>query len=369
MSSAIASILAAIIAFLNGIFPFLELDIAKERKELMNGEITIVCPSFDGEKQHKSATIVLKDGVIANDVVFSDEETDSEYFLIPGLIDAHTHISKEKEIEKMIEKGVLTTCDAAAGQDLASYSEIMNIHTSLTTVMPDLTNGRDRVESLISEGADYIKVMIDAPEMMGGGLIDSTVLKDMVDCAHENGLKVAAHTTTIAAVQLAVDTGVDILIHVPIGEEFPESLARQIVDKNIAVVPTLVMMEAFAKSPLYGFKKSDYDDAKNAVHLLYSLDATILAGTDSNSTIYVPKINHGTSLHDEMALLVEAGMEPSDVLKSATSEVANVFGLENAGTIAGIENSVMVLVKGNPTENITDTSKIMQIWVDDQPVL
>lgn len=368
MASVFESITAAILALIMAVFPFLNLEIKKEREELMDGNVTIKCAAFDGNDFHKSATLVLENGIIKDNVVFSSEEADSEYFLMPAFIDAHTHISKESQIDKMIKNGVLTTCDAAAGKDLVSYSDAMNIHTSLTTVMPDLTDGRGRVESLISEGADYIKVMVDMPAIMGGGLIDSVVFKDMVDCAHENGLKVAAHVTTIDAVKLAVDTGADILIHIPIGEEFPESLAKQIADKNIAVVPTLVMMEAFAKSPFYGFKRSDYKDAENAVHLLDSLGVTILAGTDSNLSFYVPMIKHGTSLHDEMELLVKAGMSPEDVLKSATSDVAEVFGLD-AGTIEEDKKSVMILVKGNPCEEITDSTKIVQIWVDGQPVL
>ncbi|MBQ7962899.1 MAG: amidohydrolase family protein [Clostridia bacterium] len=369
MASVFQSIIAAITAFIIGIFPFLDFEIKNEREKLMDGNVTIKCAAFDGNEFHNSATLVLDNGVIVNDVVFGNEETDSEYYLLPALIDAHTHISSEKEIKNMIKNGVLTTCDAAAGTDLVSASETLDIHTSLTTVMPGLSDGRARVEELISQGADYIKVMVDMPAIMGGGLIDSAVLKDMVDCAHENGLKVAAHVTTVAAVQLAVDTGADILIHVPIGEEFPETLAQQIAEKDIAVVPTLVMMQAFAKSPFYGYKRSDYKDAENAVRLLDSYGVTILAGTDSNSTFYVPKIKHGTSLHDEMELLVKAGMKPADVMKAATSDVAKVFGLENAGTIEEGKKSVMILVKGNPCEEITDSTKIVQIWVDGQPVL
>ena len=368
MASVFQSIIAALTAFIIGIFPFLDFEIKNEREKLMNGNVTIKCAAFDGNEFNKSATFVLENGVITNDVVFGNEETDSEYFLMPGLIDAHTHISSEKEIKKMIKNGVLTTCDAAAGKELVSASGVLNIHTSLTTVMPGLTDGRARVEELIAQGADYIKVMVDMPAIMGGGLIDSAVLKDMVDCAHENGLKVAAHTTTVAAVELAVDTGVDILIHVPIGEEFPRELAQKIADKDIAVVPTLVMMEAFAKSPFYGYKTSDYEDAENAVRLMHSLGVTILAGTDSNATVYVPAINHGTSLHDEMELLVKAGMTPEEVLRSATSDVAEVFGLDT-GTIEEGKKSVMMLVKGNPAENITDSTEIVQIWVDGQPVL
>lgn len=369
MSSALKSIIAAIMAVIAGIFPFLNFEINNEREKIMNGTTTIKCAAFDGNNLHKSATLVLENGVIVNNVVFGNEETDSEYFLMPGLIDAHTHISSEKEIKKMIKNGVLTTCDAAASKELVSSAGMLNIHTSLTTVMPGLADGRARVEELISQGADYIKVMIDMPAIMGGGLIDYVVLQDMVECAHENGLKVAAHVTTVAAVQLAVDTAVDILIHVPIGEEFPESLAQQIADKDIAVVPTLVMMEAFAKSPFYGFKRSDYKDAENAVRLLDSLRVTILAGTDSNSSFYVPKIKHGTSLHDEMELLVKAGMSPEAVLKAATSDVAKVFGLQTSGMIEEGKKSVMILVKGNPCEEITDSTKIIQIWVDGQPVL
>ena len=112
---------------------------------------------------------------------------------------------------------------------------------------------------------------------------EKNVLQDMVNCAHKNNLKIAAHVTTVDAVELAVETGVDILIHVPIGEKFPEELAKNIADKNIAVIPTLVMMEAFANSAIYGFKESDYQDAKNAVRLLNSHGVPILVGTDAKS--------------------------------------------------------------------------------------
>lgn len=365
---AIAVILIVIILVIVNLFPFSEIVLSKQRGEIMNGEVTIKCPAFDGNGIKECATLVLENGVIKEDIVFSDEKVESEYFLMPGLIDAHTHISKESHIKNMIKNGVITTCDAAAGKDMVEISSYLDIHTSLTTVMPGLTDGKARVEELLSQGADYIKIMVDMPAIMGGGLIDSTVLKDMIDCAHENNVKVATHVTTVTAAQLAVDSGADILIHIPIGEEFPKSLAQQIVDKNVAVVPTLVMMEAFAKSPFYGFKRNDYKDAEEAVRLLDSLGATILVGTDSNASVFVPKIKHGTSLHDEMELLVKAGMTPEKVIKNATSNVSQVFGLENSGTIEN-KDFVIMLVKGRPDKIITDSTKIIQIWVNGEPIL
>lgn len=366
--TAIKGFFAAILAVIVGIFPFLKSDIVKEREELMNGTQTIRCAAFDGNEVHGSATLVLENGVISKDIVFGQGETDSEYFLMPGLIDAHTHISSESHIEDMIENGVITTCDAAAGDEMLAASGVLNIHTSLTTVMPGLTDGRARAEELIAQGADYIKVMVDMPAIMGGELIDSVVLKDMIDCAHENGVKVAAHVTTVAAAQLAVDSGADILIHIPIGEEFPVSLAQQIVDKNVAVVPTLVMMKAFSQALIYGYTRSDYKDAEEAVRLLDSLGATILVGTDANASFFVPKIDHGTAMHDEMKLLVKAGMSPLKVLQGATSKVSQVFGLENSGTIED-KKSIMILVKGRPDKTITDSTEIIQIWVDGEPIL
>lgn len=365
--NAVKEFFASLLAVIMGLFPWLNSDLTETRNDLMDGTQTIQCVAFDGNEKYGSATLVLENGFIMQDIVFSQTEADCEYFLMPALIDAHTHVNSEKQIDRMINNGVMTTCDAAAGTEMIESAGYLDIHTSLTTVMPGLADGRTRVEELIAQGADYIKVMVDMPKIMGGELIDSAVLKDMVDCAHENAVKVAAHVTTVEAAQLAVDTGVDILIHIPIGEEFPVSLAQQIVNQNVAVVPTLVMMKAFSESLIYGYTRSDYNDAVEAVRLLDSLGATILVGTDSNASFYVPKINHGSSLHDEMQLLVDAGMNPVDVLQGATSKVSQVFGLENSGTIEN-KSSVMMLVKGRPDKTISDSTEIVQIWVDGEPV-
>lgn len=72
---------------------------------------------------------------------------------------------------------------------------------------------------MIGQGAQYIKVVVDLPQIMGGGLMEPSVLQDIVDTAHENGLKVAVHAISIAGVQTAVEAGTDMLIHVPISIE------------------------------------------------------------------------------------------------------------------------------------------------------
>lgn len=184
-----------------------------------------------------------------------------------------------------------------------------------------------------------------------------------------NDLKVAVHAISIAGVQQTVDCSADMLIHIPIGEELPRELAEQIAVQGMAVMPTLVMMKAFADSPLYGFEKDDYQDAVNAIQLLHSLGVPILVATDANPGGFVPAIIHGTDLHREMQLLVEAGLSPLTVLQGATSLPAEAFGLEGVGSIATGEPATMVLVEGRPDQQITDSTKIVQIWVNGKPIL
>lgn len=340
-----------------------------EQDKIISGNNTFECTVFDGTEIKGTATVSIKDGKLSDEIVVNQVESDSsKFFLMPGLIDAHTHITNENQIEQMIKNGVTTAYDAAASKEVANSSEKFNMWVATTTVMPGISDGRATVNELISQGVDYIKVMVDMPAIMGGGLIEEDVLQDMVNCTHENNLKIVAHVTTVAAVKQAVKTGVDILIHVPIGEEFPEELAKEIADKNIAVVPTLVMMEAFANSKIYGFEKNDYQDAENAVKLLNSYGVPILVGTDANSSLFVPDIKHGSSLHKEMELLVKAGLTPIEVLQGATIKTVEAFGLEE-NSKEQADKLIMVLVEGRPDKNITDTTKIRQIWIDGDPVL
>lgn len=225
------------------------------------------------------------------------------------------------------------------------------------------------MENTIAQGGKYIKVVADLPEIMGGGIMEQSVLEEIVRCSHEKDLKVAVHAISIEGVQMAVDAGVDMLIHIPIGETFTQDLAEQIAEKEMVVMPTLAMMKAFADSPLYGYEKSDYEDAKEAVALLHSLDVPILVATDSSDSFFVPQLKHGETLHKEMELLAEAGLTPQEVMQGATAKATKAFGISEAGTIAPGMKATMVLVKGRPDKDITDSTKIVQIWVDGKPIL
>lgn len=258
----------------------------------------------------------------------------------------------------MLKNGVIGTCDVAATKSLVKNAKPFTIVSSFGMTM-GTSDGKSYVKKAIDAGAEYIKVLLMEPNLM-----KRSVLEDICSTAHDNGIKVAVHAVSIKAVQMSVDCGADILIHVPMKEKFSEELAKTIAIKGIAVAPTLVMMEAFANSGWNGYKPEHYQNAQNAVKLLYENGVTILAATDANTGSYAPAVAYGTSIHREMELLVQAGMTPTEVLASATRKVAEVFSIDNIGTVEEGRKAMLILVEGRPDKNITDTTRIKQIWID-----
>lgn len=337
--------------------------------KLSTDTATFSCTVFDGKEVWGDSKVVIKDGRINEETSLKKGNNDSNLFLMPGLIDAHAHLTKPCQMESMVTNGVTTVCDVSASKELQSSYTALNVWSSRESVWLDVEDVEKFVENTVSQGGKYIKVVADLPQIMGGDIIKKSVLEEIVRCSHENNLKVAVHAISVAGVQLAVDSGIDLLIHIPIGEEFPKSLAEQIAENGIAVMPTLAMMQAFSESSLYGYEESDYDYAKEAVNLLHSLNVPILVATDSSDSFFVPQLEHGTTVHKEMKLLVEAGLTPTEVLQGATTKTAEAFGIDGVGKIVPGMKATMVLVKGRPDSNITDTSKILQIWVDGKPIL
>lgn len=86
----------------------------------------------------------------------------------------------------------------------------------------------------------------------------------------------------------------------------------------------------------------------------------ILAGTDSPAPYVFP----GSGLHDELALLVRAGLTPMEALQAATRNPAEFLGTsKDSGTIAAGKYADLVLLDANPLEDIRNTQKIRAVFV------
>lgn len=85
---------------------------------------------------------------------------------------------------------------------------------------------------------------------------------------------------------------------------------------------------------------------------------TLVAGTDL-SYLHPP----GFSLHDELVLLVEAGLTPAEALRAATVNPARLFRSSESGVVAPGRRADLVLLEANPLENIRNTQRICAVIV------
>lgn len=110
------------------------------------------------------------------------------------------------------------------------------------------------------------------------------------------------------------------------------------------------------RTPAYRkFRKREF--AKMLEHVAAARRAGVrfLAGTDTS----IPYIYPGFSLHDELALLVQAGFTPLQALQTATSNPSRYFGMEkSAGGIRPGMTADLVLLGADPLEDIAHTKRI-----------
>jgi imidazolonepropionase-like amidohydrolase len=100
-----------------------------------------------------------------------------------------------------------------------------------------------------------------------------------------------------------------------------------------------------------------FQQCLSVVRELHRAGVTILAGTDLGTPYQIP----GISLHDELALLVQAGLSPMAALQAATRNPARVLKLADQGTIEKGMRADLVLLDANPLDHIENIRKIRTI--------
>ncbi|MEU1392367.1 MULTISPECIES: amidohydrolase family protein [unclassified Nonomuraea] len=363
---------------------------------------------FDGEHTIARADVVFEDGLIAAVGTGADQPADAEVdgtgrTLLPGLIDAHTHVF-DGSLAQALRYGVTTELDmfclpqilagqrrlAAENDDVADLRSAGTLATApgghptqlLAALAGTVLDGLDVtaidfvadpaqapafVRARVAEGADYLKIVIDDGAVHGADLpvMTAEVAAALAAAAHEAGLLVVAHAITAAEVGIALDAGVDGLAHVwtDLAPDDPASprLADRVRDQGVFVVTTLAYFEAITARHVETADCARPGSSAHAVGALRALrraGVPLLAGTDA--TPFVPA--HGAGLHRELQLLTEAGLGAEEALAAATSVPARHFGLGDRGRIAPGLRADLVLVEGDATRDVTAVGDIAEVW-------
>ena len=300
-------------------------------------------------------------------------------------------IPKEEGIPSFILKKMEKKTEQEKQDFISSFAE-RNKEEGVKLDVTTIEGAVQFVNRQMENGADYFKIMIEEGTVMnapGLPMIKPDVLKAAVDEAHRLGKIAIAHVLTAEAAKTAIEVGVDGLAHLFIDRpSWTPDLIKSIAEKGIFVTPCLVLNSSIIGnsachiaqdervepklnqdwkmtmcSCFNTFPSGNMEDNYNNVKDLHDAGVDILVGTDvSVPMAHLGGLAHGVSVHHEMQLLVQAGLTPIDALRSATSVTSKRFSLSDRGIIAEGMRADLLLVKGNPTENIADTLSIVGIW-------
>lgn len=387
---------------------------------------------FDGQEMHESWVVLIENGKIKAVGPMGQLSIPSNVkrielpgtTLLPGLIEGHSHlllhpynetswndqVLVESEAERVVratvharktlEAGFTTVRDL--GSEGAGYADVGLKQAIEKGIIPgprmlvagpaivatgsygpkgfaphvDVPLGAeeaDGVDNLIKvvrnqmgKGADVVKVYADYRWGLRNEARATFSLEElqlMVKTAASSGRSVVAHAGTVEGMRRAILAGVVSIEH---GDEGTPEIFKLMAEKGVALCPTLAAGDAILQ--YRGWKKGIDPDPDRIVQKRKTFAQALAAGVTIVAGGDVGVFTHGNNAR-ELEMMVDYGMKPLDVLKSATSISAKVFGLQDQlGAIRPGLLADILVVDGRPDQTIQDLRRIRLVIKQGEPV-
>ena len=220
----------------------------------------------------------------------------------------------------------------------------------------------NEVRTQISKGADVIKVYADyrwGPDGEARPTFSIEEITAAVKIANSSGRLVTVHATTAEGMMRAISAGVASIEH---GDNGTEEVFNLMKEKGIALCPTLAAGDAIMQ--YRGWKKGIDPEPQSIINKRKSFQLALKAGVTICMGGDVGVFTHGDNAR-EMEMMVEYGMKPLDVLRSATSINADVFGYgDRIGRIKRDLFADIIAVDGDPSVNIKNVRAVKLVMKD-----
>jgi imidazolonepropionase-like amidohydrolase len=340
-------------------------------------------------------------------------------YVMPGLVAAHVHVSDvngiqpraytdantQRQLGVFARYGITTVLSLGGEQQPAFAARAAQNVPSLTRSRlyvsgPVITGStaeaaRKMVADVAANKPDVIKIRVD--DNLGTGTkMTPEVYGAVIEEAHKRGLRVAAHIYYLDDAKALLKAGVDMIAHSVRDKEIDAEFIDLMKARTIPYCPTLTReLATFVYESTPGFFKDPFflREADAAVvaqlqeparqqamatsksaqvykaslrtamrNLKKASDAGVLVvmGTDSGA---FPERFQGYFEHLEMEMMVDAGLTPAQVLRSATADAARAIGVSSVGTLAPGTWADFVVLERNPLEDIRHTRSIVSVRI------
>lgn len=245
--------------------------------------------------------------------------------------------------------------------------------------MSELCDGADEcmkaARMVFRQGADFIKIfstggVLSEKDSPNHEQFTMEEIRAIVREAEKAGTYVAAHAHGDRGIRNAVDGGVRTVEHSTLASD---STLKLMAEKNVSITPTLTIQELITRHGKqlgvneWGLQKIGEvrEGIAKVVPKANKLGINILCGTDLGFETGLD-IDIGKNWTEPVFMVEIGGLSPVEALRTATGNVRKI-GIK-AGTFEQGMPADLVVIDGDPTENIQDIGKIKEVFKDGKEV-
>ncbi len=318
------------------------------------------------------------------------------------LLDVRTHFATgEKLGTELFLCGPLFTAKDGHGTEYGKFipeNFREGFNAQFVRTPQSAAEARTQVDQLAQQGVDAIKGVLETGSASYSFVrMDLTILRAVADAAHAHNLPVSIHTGDAQDVADAVALGANSIEHGSFRDEIADNILAQMKENGIMLDPTLSVAEGmkdFAagktdllkrslvqqvtpKDLLASTERATSDPktaemrenlakypisleqgARNLVRA-WQAGVTLVTGSDAGNSF----VFHGPTVQREIELWVAAGIPPAVALQAATANAARLLRAEDRfGTVAEGKEASLLMVDGNPLEDVRALSAISTVF-------